>query len=120
LVQYDTPDRILSQPADEFVARFVGADRSLKRLALSTLVDLRLDPAGRGRGTDTAETIPSTASLRDTLSIMMSNELRPLVVVDADGHRLGCVTIEMIKDALRAPESAVPASAVLADNEAVS
>src|ERR671938_1852560 len=27
LAQYDTPDAILSQPADEFVAQFVGRDR---------------------------------------------------------------------------------------------
>ena len=32
LVQYDTPDRILAAPANEFVADFVGADRGLKRL----------------------------------------------------------------------------------------
>ena len=34
LAQYDTPDEILARPADEFVARFVGADRGLKRLSL--------------------------------------------------------------------------------------
>src|SRR6202035_5858999 len=37
LAQYDTPREILTLPADDFVARFVGADRGLKRLALSTL-----------------------------------------------------------------------------------
>ena len=34
LVQYDTPEAILSAPADAFVEAFVGADRALKRLAL--------------------------------------------------------------------------------------
>jgi osmoprotectant transport system ATP-binding protein len=37
LAQYDTPDRMLAHPADDFVARFVGADRGLKRLALRRL-----------------------------------------------------------------------------------
>ena len=37
LVQYDTPDAILAHPADDFVARFVGADRGLKRLSLKRL-----------------------------------------------------------------------------------
>ena len=32
LAQYDTPDVILSDPASDFVAEFVGADRGLKRL----------------------------------------------------------------------------------------
>ncbi len=33
LVQYDTPEMILSRPADKFVHDFVGTDRALKRLS---------------------------------------------------------------------------------------
>ena len=33
LVQYDTPETILSQPATKFVRDFVGTDRALKRLS---------------------------------------------------------------------------------------
>jgi osmoprotectant transport system ATP-binding protein len=33
LVQYDTPEQILENPIDPFVAAFVGADRALKRLS---------------------------------------------------------------------------------------
>src|SRR5918992_276543 len=44
LVQYDTPDRILAEPANEFVADFVGADRGLKRLRVWELRHLELDP----------------------------------------------------------------------------
>lgn len=33
LVQYDTPEELLSRPADSFVRDFVGADRALKRLS---------------------------------------------------------------------------------------
>jgi osmoprotectant transport system ATP-binding protein len=42
LAQYDTPSEILTRPADEFVAQFVGADRALKRLSLTTLAELPL------------------------------------------------------------------------------
>jgi osmoprotectant transport system ATP-binding protein len=42
LAQYATPDELLANPADEFVARFVGADRGLKRLTLSHLGDIEL------------------------------------------------------------------------------
>ncbi len=42
LAQYDTPREILTHPADEFVARFVGADRGLKRLALTKVAELKL------------------------------------------------------------------------------
>jgi osmoprotectant transport system ATP-binding protein len=46
LAQYDTPDTILTNPASEFVERFVGADRGLKRLSLARVRDLSLtEPA---------------------------------------------------------------------------
>ena len=47
LAQYDTPERILTAPADEFVAEFVGADRALKRLGLATLAEIELLDAQR-------------------------------------------------------------------------
>jgi len=40
LAQYDTPAAILANPASEFVERFVGADRGLKRLSLARVRDL--------------------------------------------------------------------------------
>ncbi len=42
LAQYDTPDAILARPASEFVERFVGADRGLKRLSLGRVQDVPL------------------------------------------------------------------------------
>src|SRR3954451_20949227 len=45
LAQYDTPEAILANPADDFVAEFVGADRGLKRLALRRVSDVELLPA---------------------------------------------------------------------------
>ncbi len=42
LAQYDTPEAILSSPASDFVERFVGADRGLKRLSLARVRDIAL------------------------------------------------------------------------------
>src|SRR4051794_1722852 len=44
LAQYDTPEAILTSPADDFVAQFVGEDRGLKRLALKRLDEIELQP----------------------------------------------------------------------------
>ena len=44
--QFGTPAEILANPASEFVARFVGADRGLKRLSLSRVERPRAGPAG--------------------------------------------------------------------------
>ena len=101
LVQFDTPDRILSEPADDFVAQFVGADRGLKRMALTTVgeIDLQATPTGGAAVGDNA-TVSSAATLRDALSIMMADSLGPLRVVDADGGELGYVSIELINKAM--------------------
>ena len=45
LAQYASPAELLTRPASEFVARFVGADRGLKRLALVTVADVALEQA---------------------------------------------------------------------------
>jgi len=42
IAQYDTPERILSAPADDFVADFIGAGASLKRLGLTRVRDVEL------------------------------------------------------------------------------
>src|SRR5204862_3343280 len=42
LAQFGPPLDILAAPASEFVARFVGQDRGLKRLSLLTVADLEL------------------------------------------------------------------------------
>jgi osmoprotectant transport system ATP-binding protein len=43
LAQYDTPAEILGNPANEFVADFVGADRGLKRLKVMPITDDELE-----------------------------------------------------------------------------
>ena len=42
VAQFDTPERILSDPADAFVAEFIGAGASLKRLGLARVRDFSL------------------------------------------------------------------------------
>jgi osmoprotectant transport system ATP-binding protein len=154
LVQYDTPDRILAEPANEFVAQFVGVDRGLKRLSLSTLSDIELDkvtvvrdgetvgdasstersvivvdssgqPTGQLRPSDVSNgrvsasdagpldtLVSSSASLREALSRMMTDSLRPLLVVGPDGEPRGWITIELINHALRVEHEQDTAAAV--------
>jgi osmoprotectant transport system ATP-binding protein len=44
LAQYAPPAELLLRPANDFVARFVGTDRGLKRLTLLTVSDVSLEP----------------------------------------------------------------------------
>ncbi len=55
LAQYAEPDRLLQEPAEPFVTEFLGADRSLRRLALREVGELSLrDGPVVTRGTDRA------------------------------------------------------------------
>jgi osmoprotectant transport system ATP-binding protein len=86
LAQYDTPTAVLANPVDEFVAEFVGADRSLKALALHTLAELNLRPPADG------PRLPKTATLRDALSLLLQEHAETLAVTDGDGRVVGSVT----------------------------
>ena len=94
LAQYDTPEELLLRPADQFVAEFVGTDRVLKRLGLSTLAEVRLLPrtAGRGNG----HRVACTTTLRDALSQLLAGGGAPLTVVDERDEVAGIVTLELL------------------------
>ncbi len=93
LAQYDTPDAVLAQPADEFVARFVGADRALKRLSLRRLRDVELDPpAPDGHALELA----SRTTLRDALSAMLSAGADRCEVRGEAGDPLGSLSLASI------------------------
>ena len=47
IIQNDTPERILAQPANQFVRDFVGGDRALKRLACFQVADYVQDTMTR-------------------------------------------------------------------------
>jgi osmoprotectant transport system ATP-binding protein len=82
LAQYGTPEEILARPADDFVARFVGTDRGLKRLSLTTLGQLEL-PQPNGQRPELR--LPATMSARDALSVLLTaGGGDALVIGDAD------------------------------------
>jgi osmoprotectant transport system ATP-binding protein len=90
LAQYDTPDEILAHPADEFVARFIGEDRALRRLALRRLSDLELEPVPANRP---ALEVSSSTTVRNAISMLLGGDGDRLVVVDDDGEDLGMLTL---------------------------
>jgi osmoprotectant transport system ATP-binding protein len=99
LAQYASPQEILTSPADDFVAQFVGADRALKRLALSTVGELELAASAPDAAPD-SEPIPADTSLRDALSLMLSADGRPVPVAADGGGIRGYVTVRLITHTL--------------------
>jgi osmoprotectant transport system ATP-binding protein len=97
LAQYDTPETILAGPADEFVAAFVGRDRSLKRLALTTLAELPPEPIS-GSMPGGWPAVPATASLREGLATLLAAGSDGLIACDGDSPR-GLVTLDALRRA---------------------
>lgn len=95
LLQYDSPARILREPADDYVARFVGTDRGLKALTLRSLGELKLDPA---TGDDEAS-LRTGDTLRTALSALLAGGAERLPVADESGKTVGSVTVDLIREA---------------------
>jgi osmoprotectant transport system ATP-binding protein len=96
LVQYDTPAEILARPVNEFVARFVGIDRALKRLTLKHLRDVEISP------------VPTAQIGEDAgaaLERMSASPLDELIVVDGDGQPQGRVGEDRLQGEKRVPSS---------------
>jgi osmoprotectant transport system ATP-binding protein len=114
LAQYDTPREILTHPADDFVAQFVGADRGLKRLALTTLHELELlepDRLPAGAAANGALSLPRETSVRDAVSLMLTANGEPVRVLDAEGRVEGLVTLALVEHLLSDEAAAPPAPA---------
>jgi osmoprotectant transport system ATP-binding protein len=98
LAQYDAPENILSNPNSEFVASFVGNDRILKRLSLTRVEEMQLEPANGG--TEGLPSISERLTVRDALSeIIGSGSTKG--VVEKDGERR-LLTIDAIEALSRA------------------
>jgi osmoprotectant transport system ATP-binding protein len=86
LAQYDTPDAILAHPADDFVAKFIGEDRALRRLALKRLSDVKLSPAD---GTEGHARVSIDTTVRNAVSLLLDTKADRLLVENERGEVVG-------------------------------
>ena len=79
LAQYASPAELLSNPADEFVEQFVGADRSLKRLALQRVRDVDLWKVATAKAGDSVRQLRTAMSDTDLpeLAMLLDDAGRP-------------------------------------------
>jgi len=83
LEQFDSPDKVLAHPANDFVADFVGRDRTLKRLPLARAADV-MDPG--------APHVGAGDTLGTAARIMRESGHANLAVLDAQGAIQGVVS----------------------------
>ncbi|MEX8492435.1 ABC transporter ATP-binding protein [Sphaerotilus sp.] len=88
MVQVGTPRQLLAEPASEFVRDFVGrSDTGLRLLALETVASRMRREQSTSFGAPAA--LRDTDSLRDALSMLLSQSASQLPVVDAAGQPCG-------------------------------
>ncbi|SEL81724.1 osmoprotectant transport system ATP-binding protein [Blastococcus sp. DSM 46786] len=79
VVQYDTPERILAEPAEEYVADFVGAGATLKQLTLTRVGDVDLlRPTTATVGSDSAAAVAAARAAGDDYVVVLDQRGRPI------------------------------------------
>jgi osmoprotectant transport system ATP-binding protein len=79
LAQFGPPEDVLTHPASDFVARFVGVDRGLKRLSLTRVANLELlQPATCHPGDDATGARQATAASAFPYLLLVDHDDRPV------------------------------------------
>jgi osmoprotectant transport system ATP-binding protein len=131
LRQYDTPDEVLTNPADDYVAEFVGSGAAVRRLSLLELSRLELDQvavAGGGPGPANGHpvlvvddsgrptawqhlpglaeppplvTVPLSGTVYDAVDVMLDGRTPVVAVVDDDRQPRGLLRWDALVGDLR-------------------
>jgi len=79
VVQYDTPEAILADPAEEYVADFVGAGATLKQLTLTRVGDVELRTPQVARvGEDAADVVRRATAAGEQYVVVTDRRGRPV------------------------------------------
>ncbi|CAA9359146.1 MAG: ABC transporter, ATP-binding protein (cluster 13, osmolytes) [uncultured Nocardioidaceae bacterium] len=114
IAQFDTPERILVDPADDYVANFIGRGASLKRLSLSRVRDLELHAW---------PTVPEDASPDEVRQTLATSDKTAVLVLDRQRRPVQWVNAEHLRRAtagLPLREIGLPADAVVQPNATLS
>ncbi|MET7819329.1 ABC transporter ATP-binding protein [Micromonospora zamorensis] len=96
LEQYDTPAALLGAPATPFVREFVGADRGIRRLAVTPLDRESLEPVPGDAAAD-LPTVALDGSAYDALAVLLTSGRDQLVVTDG-GRPVGTLSRQRLLD----------------------
>ncbi|MGW0431909.1 ABC transporter ATP-binding protein [Micromonospora sp. NPDC003197] len=84
LEQYAAPSTLLGEPATPFVREFVGADRGIRRLAVTPVTTELLDPLPATDGDAQLPTVALGSSLYDALARLLVTNADQARVVEGD------------------------------------
>jgi osmoprotectant transport system ATP-binding protein len=115
LEQYATPEALLAHPVSDFVAGFVGTDRVLKRLSVTSVDRARLAPLDGDA--DGLPRVAADADLRQVLAALLDSSDGRVVVGNGTGAA-GVLTLDAVRTALAQPDPPPPGDAPVGDHDA--
>jgi osmoprotectant transport system ATP-binding protein len=99
IAQYDTPERILTRPASEYVAEFLGRERLVRRMSVEQVDPHTLvhQDGGPERG---EPRIPLSSTLTDAFAAALTSPTERAAVFDGDRY-VGDFTATSLLESLR-------------------
>ncbi|GEQ61053.1 MULTISPECIES: betaine/proline/choline family ABC transporter ATP-binding protein [Vagococcus] len=97
VIQFDTPDNILKEPANEFVENLIGEDRLIQARQDDTTVEQVM--------LKTAISITPEKSLSEAIRLMREKRVDTLLVVDGTGVLKGFIDLEDLNNKRRVATS---------------
>ncbi|GAA0256307.1 ABC transporter ATP-binding protein [Haladaptatus pallidirubidus] len=98
LVQFDTPQELLSNPKNKFVEQFIGEDRIFRRLQTISVEEV-METVQTRQFPDEGSMLQLDTSLKSALQLLLSQEQDVIPVVD-DGAVVGELCEEDVKTVL--------------------
>ncbi|MER2120192.1 MAG: betaine/proline/choline family ABC transporter ATP-binding protein [Solibacillus sp.] len=96
LVQFDTPDNILANPANDFVKEFIGSHRLIQQKPnMKTVDEVMIKPVS----------ITIERSLDEAIRLMVKSRVDTLYVTDGQNRLLGFLTVESLTGNARTKKS---------------
>jgi osmoprotectant transport system ATP-binding protein len=99
VAQYDTPERILTQPASEYVAEFLGRERLVRRMSVVRIHAQTLDHREKGPAPGEPR-IALTSTLTEAFAAALTSPTERAAVFDGDRY-VGAFTATSLLESLR-------------------
>jgi osmoprotectant transport system ATP-binding protein len=99
IAQYDTPDRILTRPASEYVAEFLGRERLVRRMTVVRINPQTLERPDGGPAQGEPR-VPLATTLTDAFAAALASPTERAAVFDGDRY-VGEFTATSLLESLR-------------------
>ena len=99
IAQYDTPDAILTRPASDYVAQFLGRERLVRRMTV-VLIDVKALEHPAGGPSPGEPRVPVASSLAEAFAAALASPTERAAVFDGERY-VGAFTATSLLESLR-------------------